>query len=709
MLRGLFIGIDHYAIPITRLSCARADAAALGSLFEDTLHGDVKILLDNEATSTAIVDHLEALQAAAPEDFVVISFAGHGTPDHYLVPIDANPSDIPGSCISLDELATLLDAIPSRQMLVFLDCCFSGGFGGERVFAPVGHRSVGEDRSSIEALARGDGRVVITASGAGEPSLETAALGHGIFTYHLLQGLQGPPDLVSAGRLGLLDLFDYVMRHVVDEAELLRATQTPILYGSVTGSPTLAVLAPGARYASYFPGELHELVTSDWQSLASYSIPAHVLTTWSQTMPTINPLQIQAVNDYGVLTGKSVLVVAPTGSGKTMVGELAALRAVRAGSRAVLLLPLKALVNDKYDYLIHTYGNEAIIVRATGDYGDQVGAITSGQYDLALLTYEKFMNLALAYPHIMRGVSVVVVDEVQNIADPSRGPSLEFLLTLLRSGHARGKAVQIVALSAVIGDTHGLERWLGGELLRTEERPVPLRENVLDHAGGLRSLEPSGDETYTANYIQPQMVMGSQSSKPWIIPLVRRLVGERKKVIVFRSKKAETIGCAQYLADSLNLAAATEALAALPTGDRSVSSDKLRHVLEHGVAFHNSDLDPGERAVLERTFRQSDSALRILVSTTTLAMGVNTPAEAVVIAGLMHPYPQNIPYSVAEYKNMAGRAGRMGHAAAGEAYIIATNDITPANAWTHYIKGQPEAVASHFLSPGTDPQTLILR
>lgn len=709
MLRGLFIGVDHYTAPITRLSCARADAAALGSLFEDTLRGDVKMLLDNEATRAAIVDHLQALQAAAPDDFVVISFAGHGTPDHRLVPIDVDPFDVAGSCISLDELATFLDAIPAKRMLVFLDCCFSGGFGGARVFAPVAHRSIGEDRSSVEALARGDGRIVITASGSGEPSLETVTLGHGIFTYHLLQGLQGPPDLVSAGRMGLLDLFNYVMRHVVDEAELLQAEQTPTLYGSVTGSPTLAVLTPGARYASYFPGELHNPITSDWQSLASYGISTSVLAAWSQTMAIINPLQVRAVNEYGVLDGKSLLVVAPTGAGKTMVGELAALRAATAGSRAVLLLPLKALVNDKYEYLTRTYGSEAVVVQATGDNGDQVGAIISGQYDLALLTYEKFMNLTLAYPHIMRGVSVVVVDEVQNIADPSRGPSLEFVLTLLRSGHARGKAVQVVALSAVIGDTHGLERWLGGELLRAEERPIPLRESVIDRSGGIRSLEPNGEETHAAGYIQPEMVIGSQSSKPWVIPLVRRLVGEGKKVIVFRSKKAETVGSAQYLASSLNLAPAAETLVALPNGDNSTASDTLRRVLEHGVAFHNADLDPDERAALERTFRQPNSTLRVLVSTTTLAMGVNTPAEAVIIAGLMHPYPQNTPYSVAEYKNMAGRAGRMGHTAAGEAYIIATDGITPENAWTHYVKGQPEAVTSHFVSPSTDPQTLILR
>ena len=707
MLRGLFVGIDKYSAPVNRLSCARADAQALGSLFEDTLEGDVNMLLDQDATKANITTQLQALSACEEDDFVVISFAGHGTEDHRLVPVDVDPNDPAASCISLDELAQLLDAIPAKQLFVFLDCCFSGGFGGARVFAPTARRSMIEDRSSLVALANGDGRIVVTASGAGEPSLETVAAGHGIFTYHLIQGLQGPESIVTAGRIGVMNLFNYVMEHVVEEARTLQEVQTPTFYGSVAGSPTLAVLAPGVKYAGYFPERVRTPATTDWQSLVSYGFSETIIAAWSQTMNGLNELQIKAINEYGVLDEKSLLVVAPTGAGKTMIGELAALNAVGKGSRAVILLPLKALVSDKYEYFTRVYGEDVTIVQATGDNGDQVGALISGQYDIALLTYEKFMNIALGYPHVMRGVSVVVVDEVQNIADPNRGPSLEFVLTLLRSGHARGRAAQVVALSAVIGDTNGFERWLGGELLRTHERPVPLRESVVNQSGTILTLEPDGTETQTTHYIDPEIVGGSQSSKPWIIPLVRRLVGEGKKVIVFRAIKAETVGTARYLANSLGLPAATETQSRLPTGDRSSASEALRQVVEGGVGFHNSDLDRDERIVLEQTFREADSGLRVLVATTTLAMGVNTPAEAVIIAGLIHP--ANNPYSVAEYKNMAGRAGRMGHTDAGESYVIATGAISPNSAWSQYVKGRPENVISHFLSANTDAKTLMLR
>jgi helicase len=705
MLRALFIGIDRYQAPASRLSCAVADATALATLFEDTLDGDVRLVTDAEAGVGRIRQELADLQSAAPDDLVVISFSGHGTEDHRIVPSDFDPGDLPGSCIALLELAEALDAIPARNLLVFLDCCFSGGFGGARVFAPASSRALIEDRSAVEALVRGEGRVVIAASGAGEPALETLGLGHGLMSHYLLLGLQGAEDLATDERIGLLPLFTFVMRQVQLAADKMHETQTPSLYGSVEGAPTLVRLKPGTRYAAAFPSRVRAPASGDWSSLIPYGLPDAVIDAWSSHMAGLNSLQLAAINDFRVLDGRSILVVAPTGAGKTMIGEMAAVQAVGQRARSVMLLPLRALVNDKYEYMTSTYGASMKVIRATGEHSDQIGDLLTGQFDIALLTYEKFLSLALGMPHVLRGISVVIVDEVQILSDETRGADLEFLLTLLRSGSGRGTPPQIVALSAVIGQTNELERWLGGGLLRTEERPVPLRERVLDRYGSLRTLEPDGEETSEPNAIVPEYVTGSQSSKPYVIPLLRRLIAEGKKAIVFRTIKAETVGAAQYLANGLGLPAAEDALALLPASDQSTASRQLRETLRGGVGFHNADLDREERAALEGCFRDPASPLRVLVATTTLAMGVNTPAEAVVIVGLTHP-PRK-PYTVAEYKNMAGRAGRPGHSVAGEAYIVATSDPSPDVAWHSYVLGAPEQVTSRFL--GADPQTVILR
>ncbi|MBV5246632.1 DEAD/DEAH box helicase [Mycolicibacterium sp. PAM1] len=707
MLRGLFIGIDKYPAPITRLTCARADALAIGSLFEDNSDkGSITKLVDADATRENILRAIEDLKAAHDDDFVVITFSGHGTDDHRLVPIDADASDLAGTCISLDELAVHLDAIPSRQMFVVLDCCFSGGIGGARVFAPTAARSPIEDRQSVERLIRGNGRLVLTASGAAEPAMETKQFGHGLLSYHLIHAVQGYGDYLDSDFIPLLALIGYVTLSVLDSAQILGEVQTPTVYGAVEGAPALPRLTAGASYAAAFPDRVRKPATRDWNSLQPFGFSQPVLDRWSSAMAALNDLQLSAINDCGVLDGKSLLVVAPTSSGKTMIGELAAVREAEHGARVVMLLPMRALVNDKFDYFRQMYGDHLSVVRATGEHADQVGMIYSGQFDLALLTYEKFLSIVTASPWVLRGVTLVVIDEAQNIAEQSRGPSLEFLVTLLRSGHARGGAPQVVALSAVIGDTNGLERWLGAELLRTGYRPIPLRESVIDGAGHAQHLNADGNST-TEPFVVPDWGVGGEGSKHIIIPLVRRLVDENKKVIVFRITKGETVGTARYLAQSLGLPPANSVLSQLPDGDLSTTSHSLRAALRGGVGFHNADLNPDERAALETRFRDPLSDLKVIVATTTLAMGINTPAEAVVIAGLTHP--DRSPYSVAEYKNMAGRAGRVGFADEGQSYIVATGDPPPLQAWLGYVQGQPESVRSHFLDASTDPQTLILR
>jgi helicase len=710
MLRGLFIGIDRYPAPINRLSCAKADALAIGSLFKDNSEGVATLLLDADATKRNIEAALDDLQSAAVDDLVVITFSGHGTDDHRLVPVDADASDLEGSCLALDALAQKLDAIQARHLIVVLDCCFAGGFGGARVFAPTAARSPVEDRTLVEGLVRGEGRVVLTASGRGEPALETQRFGHGLFSYHLLEALQGVGELATADQIPFYDLLNYVTTSVVDSARLLNDVQTPTVYGSIEGAPTLPRLIPGEAYAAAFPDRVRLPATADWNSLLPYGLSQAVIDRWTAAMPNgLNPLQLRAINDYRVLDGSSLLVVAPTSSGKTLIGEVAAVREAERGSRAVMLLPLRALVNDKYDYLRALYGDHLTIVRATGEHSDQVGDIYSGQYDLALLTYEKFLNIVTGSPWVLRALSLVVVDEAQNISDPSRGPALEFLLTLLRSGHARGGAPQIIALSAVIGDSHGLERWLDAGLLKTEDRPVPLRESMVDGAGRATHLQPDGAIETDDRFIGPAYAAGGQGNKPIVIPLVQRLVREGKKVIVFRAVKGETVGTASYLSTTLGLPPATSVLEQLPARDLSESSNSLRQVLQGGVGFHNADLSPQERTALETRFRDPASDLKVIVATTTLAMGINTPAEAVVIAGLIHRGPSPTRYSVAEYKNMVGRAGRLGFAQAGESYIVATGDPTAQEAWSRYILGNPEEVTSHFLDASTDPQTLILR
>jgi helicase len=705
--RGLFIGLDRYASPgVNWLTCARRDANALHALFSDTMGGNSALLTDELATAAAIRSEFVKLSTCDEDDVVVIAFSGHGTETHELVAYDTDPHDSASTTVPLTWLGEACARIRARRLLVILDCCFSGGMGAKALHIEGRSRAVDSVDSKLNRIS-GEGRVVLTASGPTQEAWESARLGHGYLTLYLLEGLQGPAEIREGNRIVLLRLLDYVTRRVIDSARLIHHEQHPAVRGTFDAQYTWPVMQPGPAFHAAFPETSVPLATADIASLAGFGFPQPILAAWAGDIPHLNQLQLDAINEYGVLRGEHLVASAPTSSGKTMLGELAAIRGALDRRRTLFLMPLKALVNDKLIQFRRVYGPYGIrTIEATGET-DDVTPLLRGQFDIALLTCEKFTALALTNPHVIELSGTIVIDEVQMLADRSRGANLEFIMTLLRMRRREGVEPQIIALSAVIGETNGLERWLGGRLLRRNERPVALDEGVICPEGTFRFID--GDthrETAQQGFIVP--IHDEGKHRDWVIPLVHRLVAEKKQVIVFRETTSETRFGADYLAQSLGLPPATEAMNDLPSGDPSQATTHLRQLLARGVAFHNSHLRRDERRVIEEHFRQRDSSLRLIVATTTLAMGVNTPASAVVIVGLEHPGSNGPePYSVAEYKNIVGRAGRLGYAERGASYLIATSQHEEYQYWERYVLAAPENLNSRFLD--ADPRTLIIR
>ncbi len=714
---GLFIGINHYrSRSVRRLASAGRDAKALHAVFSDNLGGaDSSLLVDRDASRDAVVAALMGLAArSTSEDVVVISFSGHGSSAHELVTHDADPGNLASTSLPLDEFTDLVSSIPARQLVVVLDCCFAGGAGAKVLNAPLlprgGVRGLPESTDTRLDRMAGTGRLILAAATGEQEAWEDPRLGHGLLTYHLLRALLGAAA-GSSGQVRLYDLLAFVTREVRAKASgTVAAEQDPSLRGTMDGELLWPVFTDtGPLYSAQFPSSVLAPVTRDLASLRGHGIPEVVLDAWAARIDNLNDLQVDTINQGGLLAGKNVLVTAPTSSGKTMIGELAAIRAAQMGGRSVFLLPTKALVNEQYTRFSRTYGPTGLqTVRATGETADDVPSLLQGQFDLAVLTYEKFAGLALGNRHLLKLLSLVVIDEIQTIVDPGRGAYLEFLLTLLKARRPEGVAPQVIALSAVLGDLGGLDSWLDASVIARTERPVPLLEGVLGPDGIYRYLSTDGDEA-SEQLIAPARWV--QREQDLIVPLVRKLVGEGQQVIIFRSTKPSTRNCARDLARSLDLPQAKAALESLAGADPSILLDDLRQCLAGGVAFHISDLARDEKIAIEDRFRDPDSGIRVLVSTTTLAQGVNLPAETVIIVELDHPTgpTQTAPYTVAEYKNIAGRAGRLGLTDRGRAILIVGGGIDKDRRWRDYVLGKPEDLQSQMLDPQQDLTTLTLR
>jgi uncharacterized caspase-like protein len=185
-------------------------------------------------------------RSAARDDLVVVFYAGHGAPEidqrgvesdglaKYLVPSDADPDDLYSTALPMDEFQTIFGRIEAERMVVFLDACYSGAAGG-RTFASKKVRASRVDDLFLERLTRAKGRAIVTASRPAEVSIEVPELGHGVFTYYLLQALRGAADGNRDGIVSLQEVYAYVEQQVTRRARALGGNQHPVMKGELEG------------------------------------------------------------------------------------------------------------------------------------------------------------------------------------------------------------------------------------------------------------------------------------------------------------------------------------------------------------------------------------------------------------------------------------------------------------------------------------------
>jgi replicative superfamily II helicase len=421
--------------------------------------------------------------------------------------------------------------------------------------------------------------------------------------------------------------------------------------------------------------------------LLRHGAPPPLVKVWAELATELTEIQEKAA-EAGALDGKSnLLVVAPTSSGKTLVGEFAATSsAYKTRRHGIFLVPFRALADEHFANFRSRYGDLLSVVISTSDWTEYDDDIRSGNFGLAVMTYEKFVSLLVDHPQLLDRCSVLVVDEVQLLGDRARGSTLEMLLTQVLLRELRP---QLIGLSASLDRLNRLDDWLQAALVISNERPVPLRETVLAPRQGLLLGTDDSEE---------QVIAGNVDRDDAVAGLVSGLVADGKQVLLFRSSIANTQKTAERLKRHLPAKGVPPTtLALLDDLEPSEAVESLRRALASGVGFHNADLTAPERRAVEQAFRSGDA--RVLVATTTLAMGVNLPTDVVVIGDYKRWFFNRGSFdfeeiSVAEYKNATGRAGRLGQRSAGEAILVADKDVERRQLLDFYCRGEVEPVES---------------
>ncbi|MHA1629653.1 MAG: DEAD/DEAH box helicase [Candidatus Heimdallarchaeota archaeon] len=400
------------------------------------------------------------------------------------------------------------------------------------------------------------------------------------------------------------------------------------------------------------------------------------------------PPQEEAIK-RGLLDGESIVLAIPTASGKTLVAELAMLKAILDyGGKALYLVPLKALASEKYEDFkeFETLGIK--VIQSTGDFDS--GDYYLKNYDLIICTNEKADSLLRHKIDWVNNLKIIVADEVHLIDDASRGPTLEVVLARLKK---MLPAAQVLALSATIYNADEIAEWLDAELIQSDWRPVKLTEGVY-FDGKVTFIDGTTKTIPIINKKYPEVNLAFETIK------------NSGQALVFANTRASAQAAAERVGQSVSKLLKPEERETLEEladrivtlGEKTSLAERLAKAIQKGVAFHHAGLKPEHRKLIENYFKSNQ--IKCVCATPTLAAGVNLPARRVIILS-MSRYEVGLgsqPIKVLEYKQQAGRAGRPKFDKEGEAIIVAKKAQNVRRYLENYCLGEPEMIWSKLAS-----------
>ena len=389
----------------------------------------------------------------------------------------------------------------------------------------------------------------------------------------------------------------------------------------------------------------------------------------------------------GLLDGKSLLISAPTASGKTLIAILSMINYLsKSKGKIVYLSPLRALAAEKFSEFKKLesidFKRKIKVKISTGDFEAVDKDLVNS--DVIILTNEKMDSIIRHGSEWVDDVGLVIADEIHLIGDDDRGPTLEIILTKLKLLENKP---QILGLSATISNSDEISEWLGCKLVENKWRPVPLFEGVYD-AGSV--VMNDGREFEIESSIRGKPVdLGIESVK------------NGGQSLLFAETRTRSSSLATKAADAISTSLDKSEIKELEKISRKILANNehtdliktLATLVKKGVAFHHAGLNQNCRETVESEFR--NGKIKLIAATPTLGAGVNLPARRVVISSLNRYNSRvgtNMPISILEYKQLCGRAGRPQYDDFGEAIIIGNSNRS--ELIDYYINGEPEPIES---------------
>ncbi|XP_048020900.1 probable ATP-dependent DNA helicase HFM1 isoform X2 [Megalobrama amblycephala] len=390
-------------------------------------------------------------------------------------------------------------------------------------------------------------------------------------------------------------------------------------------------------------------------------IPAKFRSVFKE-FPYFNYVQSRALDDV-LYTDKNFVACAPTGSGKTVLFELAIVRLLIESSepwhnvRAVYMAPIKALCSQRYENWKQKFGPLGLNCKElTGDTEiDDIFEIQDAH--LIFTTPEKWDSMTRRWKDncLLPSVRLFLIDEVHVVKDKTRGATLEVVVSRMKTMHSYHLAVnteskasvRFVAVSATIPNIRDLSEWLSDESgpatcleMDDSHRPVKLRKVVLGFPCGSNQNEFKFD--LSLNYKISNVIQTYSDQKP---------------TLVFCSTRKGVQQSAAVLAKDARFIMSIDHKQRLVKYANSLLDAKLRDLFICGIGYHHAGMDVSDRKLIEEAFTVGD--LPVLFTTSTLAMGVNLPAHLVIIKSTLHYVGGACEeYSEADLLQMIGRAGR---------------------------------------------------